>query len=85
MTEYDTFFLAEPDTVLQDEVTEIVIRDLTPGRHKYRAAYAEVRLSSDPDKYPERLWPRLGRGQWLGTPWSMEVVREVDKIPAEWS
>ncbi len=84
MIEYDTFFLGEPEAVLQDEVTEIVIRDLSPGRRKYRAAYAEVRLSSDPDKYADRLWPRLGRGQWLGIPWSVEVIREVNKIPEAW-
>lgn len=84
MTEYDTFFLGEPSEELQDEVTEIVIRDLTPGRSKYRCAYAEVRMSSDPDKYPDRLWPRLGRGQSVGEAWSIEVVREVNKIPAAW-
>ncbi|HZK49588.1 MAG TPA: phenylphosphate carboxylase subunit gamma [Thermoleophilia bacterium] len=84
MIEYDTFFMGEPSDVLQDEVTEIVIRDLTPGRHKYRCAYAEVRLSSDADKYPHRLWPRLGRGQWVGEAWSVEVVREVNKIPEAW-
>jgi len=84
MTEYDTFFLGEPSAELQDEVTEIVIRDLTPGRSKYRCAYAEVRMSSDPDKYPDRLWPRLSRGQSVGEPWSVEVVREVNKIPEAW-
>jgi hypothetical protein len=84
MTEYDTYFLGEPDEVRQDVATEVVIRDLTPGKHKYRCAYAEVRMSSDPDKYPDRLWPRLGRGQWVGQPWSVEVIREVEKIPEAW-
>jgi hypothetical protein len=84
MTEYDTFFLGEPNAEPQDELTEIVIRDLTPGRSKYRSAYAEVRMSSDPDKYPDRLWPRLSRGQSVGEPWSIEVVRELNKIPEPW-
>jgi hypothetical protein len=84
MIEYDTYFLGEPHEVHQDEVTEIVIRDLTPGKRKYRCMYAEVRMSSHPDKYPDRLWPRLGRGQWVGQPWSVEVIREVEKIPEAW-
>ena len=40
--------------------------------------------ATDPDKYPDRLWPRLGRGQWVGKPWSVEVVKFVDPIPEQW-
>jgi len=84
MTEYDTYFQTELDQVPQDQVQEMVLRDLTPGRAKYRCFYAEAAISRDPDKYPDRLWPRLGRGQWVGEPWSVEIVSAIDKIPAEW-
>ncbi len=84
MTEYDTFFQTELDQVAQDTEQELVIRDLTPGRAKYRCLYVNATISSDPDRYPDRLWPRLGRGQWVGQPWSVKVVAPVEKIPAEW-
>lgn len=84
MTEYDTFFDTELDEVSQDTEQEIVIRDLTPGRAKYRCSYVTAAVSSDPDRYPDRLWARLGRGQLVGEPWSVKVVRPVEKIPAEW-
>ncbi|GAB4251407.1 MAG: hypothetical protein Kow00122_09060 [Thermoleophilia bacterium] len=84
MTEYDTFFLTDADQVPQESELELVLRDLTPGRRKYRCAYVRARVSRDPDKYPDRLWPRLGRGQWLGEPWSVEVLAAVNKIPEAW-
>jgi hypothetical protein len=84
MTEYDTFFLTDLEDVAQDAEHEMVIRDLTPGRAKYRCMYVMARVSADPDKYADRLWPRLGRGQWMGQPWSVEVVRPVEKIPEAW-
>ena len=84
MTEYDTFFDTELDVVSQDVEQEMVLRDLTPGRSKYRCQYVRAVVSSDPDRYPDRLWPRLGRGQWVGQPWSVQVVAPVEKIPANW-
>lgn len=84
MTEYDTFFLTDLSEVVEDDEREIVIRDLTPGRSKYRCQYVNALVSSDPDKYADRLWPRLGRGQWVGKPWSIKVVEQVQKIPEAW-
>jgi phenylphosphate carboxylase gamma subunit len=84
VTEYDTFFLTDLKDVEQDTEYEMVIRDLTPGRAKYRCQYVNALVSSDPDRYPDRLWPRLGRGQWVGQPWSVKVVTPIEKIPAEW-
>ena len=84
MAEYDTFFLIDLDEVPQDVEQEMVVRDLTPGRAKYCCRCVRALVSSDPDRYPERLWPRLGRGQWVGKPWSLKIVEHVDKIPPEW-
>ena len=84
MTEYDTFFDTELDAVSQDTEHEMVLRDLTAGRAKYRCQYVRAAVSSDPDRYPDRLWPRLGRGQWVGQPWSVKIVAPVEKIPANW-
>lgn len=84
MTEYDSFFDTELTEVTQDTEGEMVVRDLTPGRAKYRCEYVTAKISSDPDRYPDRLWPRLGRGQWVGQPWSVQMSAKVEKIPPEW-
>ncbi|GAB4273010.1 MAG: hypothetical protein Kow0092_28240 [Deferrisomatales bacterium] len=84
MTEYDTFILTDLNQAPLDAVQEMTIRDLTPGRAKYCCKVVRARISDDPDKYPDRLWPRLGRGQWVGRPWSIEVVEFVNKIPEAW-
>lgn len=84
MTEYDTFILTDLEEAVLDTEIELTIRDLTPGRAKYCCKVVRARMSNDPDKYPDRLWPRLGRGQWVGKPWSIEVAAHVDKIPEAW-
>lgn len=84
MAEYDTFILTDLEEFRQDTEQEMVVRDLTPGRAKYRCQCVRALASSDPGKYPERLWPRLGRGQWVGKPWSVKIVERIDKIPEAW-
>lgn len=84
MTEYDTFILTDLEEAALDTEREMTIRDLCPGRGKYCCRVVRAKISDDPDKYPDRLWPRLGRGQWVGRPWSIEIVEHVDKIPPAW-
>jgi len=84
MKEFDTFFLTELGEVKQDLETEMTIRDVRPGKAKYRCQMVNALVSADPKKYPDRLWPRLGRGQWVGRPWSIKVLKEINKIPEEW-
>lgn len=81
MKEYDTFVLTDLDEVREDVEQEMLIRDLTPGRKKYRCEFVKALISKSPEKYPDRLWPRLGQGQWVGQPWSIKNVERVDKIP----
>jgi len=80
--EYDTYVLTDPALVPEDKETEIILRDLTPSdrRYKYRSFFASALVSRDESKYPDRLWVRLGRGQLQETPWSVKVVREVNKF-----
>ena len=84
MAEYDTFILTDLNEAVLDTEIDITVRDLTPGRGKYCCKCVRAKMSDDPDKYPDRLWPLLGRGQWVGTPWSIEIAEFVDRIPAEW-
>jgi hypothetical protein len=81
MAEWDTFIATDFKDMAEDEEVVTVIRDLTPGRYKYRSAYARIKVSKDPGKYPETLWVRLGRGQLIETPCSMKILEYVNVIP----
>lgn len=80
--EYDTFILTELVLVPEDKETEMILRDLTPSdrRYKYRSFFASAMVSRDDSKYPDKLWVRLGRGQLQEKPWSVKIVKEVNKF-----
>jgi hypothetical protein len=81
MPAWDTYIQKDFDALREDEEWVAVIRDLTPGRQKYRSTHARIKVSKDPKKYPETLWVRLGRGQLIETPCSMQIMEFVDVIP----
>jgi len=80
--EYDTFILNDPGMVPEDKETEFILRELTPKdkRYKYRSFYAMALISKSETKYPDRLWVRLGRGQLQEKPWSVKIVKEINKF-----
>ncbi len=80
--EYDTFILSDPVSVPEDKEMEIILRELTPKdrRYKYRSFYAMALISKSETKYPDRLWVRLGRGQLQEKPWSVKIVKEINKF-----
>lgn len=80
--EYDTFVLTDPSSVPEDKETELILRELTPNdkRYKYRSFYAMALLSKSETKYPDRLWVRLGRGQLQEKPWSVKIIKEINKF-----
>lgn len=80
--EYDTFILTELSQVPEDKEMEMIVRDLTPAdrRYKYRSFYATAMISKSESKYPDRLWVRLGRGQLQEKPWSIKIIKEVNKF-----
>ena len=81
--EYDTFILTDPAMVAEDKEMEMILRELTPNdrRYKYRSFYAMAQVSRSEAKYPDRLWIRLGRGQLQDKPWSVKIIKEIDKFP----
>ena len=83
--EYDTFLLTDPALVAEDQEMELILRDLTPEdkRYKYRGFFALALVSKSEAKYPDRLWIRLGRGQLQESPWSVKILRELNKLPKE--
>jgi hypothetical protein len=80
--EYDTYVLTEPALVPEDKEMEMILRELTPSdrRYKYRSFFASAMVSRDEAKYPDKLWVRLGRGQLQEKPWSVKIVKEVNKF-----
>lgn len=81
MAVYDTFIAEEFKDLQEDTEIVGVIRDLAPGKRKYRSTYARFKVSKDPKKYPDTLWVRLGRGQLIVTPCSIQVLEFVNVIP----
>jgi hypothetical protein len=81
--EYDTFICVDPEMVPEEKETELIVRDLTPAdrRYKYRSAFVTALVSRSESKYPDRLWIRLGRGQLQEKPWSINILRELNKVP----
>lgn len=81
--EYDTFVLIDPAMVPEEKEMELIVRDLTPEdrRYKYRSAYVTALVSKSESKYPDRLWIRLGRGQLQEKPWSIKILKELNKLP----
>jgi phenylphosphate carboxylase gamma subunit len=81
--EYDTFVLTDLASVPEEQEIELIVRDLTPAdrRYKYRSTYVIALVSRSESKYPDRLWIRLGRGQLQEKPWSVKILRELDKVP----
>jgi hypothetical protein len=81
--EFDTFILTDLETVPEENEMELILRELTPKdrRYKYRSFYAMALVSRSEAKYPDRLWIRLGRGQLQEKPWSIKILRELNKLP----
>jgi len=83
--EYDTFVLIDPEKIPEEKESEMIVRDLTPAdrRYKYRSAYVTALVSKSESKYPDRLWIRLGRGQLQEKPWSIKILKELNKLPKD--
>ncbi|MEJ2096349.1 MAG: phenylphosphate carboxylase subunit gamma [Deltaproteobacteria bacterium] len=83
--EYDTFVLQDPATFDEDQEVELIVRELTPEdrRRKYCSFFAKAKVSKSADSYADLLWVRLGRGQLLEKPWSIEIVKKINKFPEQ--
>jgi hypothetical protein len=82
MAEYDTFIEEDFETLKEDTERLGIMRDLSPGKRKYRCFRARFIVSKDESKYEDRLWIRLGRGQLVDRPCSVRIVSVVDPLEA---
>ena len=81
MAEYDTYIATDFAEMKEDVELTGVIRDLAPGKTKYRSTYARFIVSKSVDKYPDKLRVRLGRGQLVPTVCSIKVIETFSVIP----
>jgi hypothetical protein len=42
-----------------------------------------AQVSRSESKYPDQLWIRLGRGQLQEKPWSIKILKELNKLEKE--
>ena len=82
MAVYDTFILENVEGFSENKELVTVLRDLAPGKKKYTSAYAKIKMSPDPKKYPHTLFIRQGKGQMLKNTYSAEILSWVNVIPA---
>lgn len=77
---WDTFIVTKLSEVVEDKEELRTIRDVTPGvgKYKYKCKLAKVLISKNPDKYPDKLQVRLGRGQLTSHVWSIKINEEID-------
>ena len=80
MASYDTFVNSLGELREQEELT-LLVRDLTPGRHKYFYKQVRALVSSDPKKYPDELQIRYPKGQLAPQVYSIQVLEVVPLIP----
>ena len=80
--EFDTYVLQDPELFVEDQEVELIVRDLTPEdrKRKYRSFFAKAKVSKSSSTYADILWIRLGRGQLLKAPWSVEILEEINKF-----
>ena len=81
MAVWDTYISTDFKDMPEEQERVAIIRDLKPGKYKYRSTYAKIIVSKNPKKYPDTLWVRLGRGQLIETPCSVKVIEFLSVIP----
>jgi phenylphosphate carboxylase gamma subunit len=77
-------FVNDVKELVEDTELELTLRTLNPGIHKYTYKRLRCRVSSDLQKYADRLQVRLGRGQLSGSRYSIQVLGEVQRMPAKY-
>ncbi len=83
MFNYDVFINSLTDLPEEQEVN-LAIRDLSPGIHKFCYSNVTALVSPDAKKYEHTLQVRFGRGQAHPAPYSIKVLRQVERIPERW-
>ena len=72
-------FVRSPKQLNEDTEIPLIIRDLTPGRMKYRICHVVARVSSAPQATADgdTLWVRTTVGVRLEQSWAIKILREL--------
>lgn len=72
-------FIRSPEQLKEDAEIPLIIRDLTPGRRKYRMRHVVAVVSRRPEtlRDGDTLWVRTTVGVRLDHPWVIKIVREL--------
>ncbi len=76
VTEYETF-LRDLDMVLSGKESVLTLRDLTPGRYKYRGINVKAIVSKPPRPGEPLLWLRSVVGCKDPDPCSVRILEEL--------
>ncbi|UCD79326.1 MAG: phenylphosphate carboxylase subunit gamma [Desulfobacterales bacterium] len=78
--EYDTFVLTDISKIDDGEEKELILRDLTAGKNKYKQILVSAIVSKDVDKYTDILWIRSGMEILFPIPMSINIIRKSDSL-----
>ena len=72
-------FVRSPEQLKEDAEIPLIIRDLTPGRRKYRMRHVVAVISRRPETLfdGDTLWVRTTVGVRLDSAWAIKIVREL--------
>lgn len=77
-------FVMDLAELAEGKELELTIRTLNPGMHKYTYKRVRAQVSSTLEQFPDRLQVRMGRGQLSDRKFSIQVLEEVQRMPAKY-
>lgn len=77
-------YVADVQELVENAPLELTIRTLNPGVRKFTYKRAKCQISANLERYPDRLQVRLGRGQLSDRRYSVEVLQDVERLPAKY-
>ena len=77
--EYQTFVGSITELPVEKEI-ELIIRDLTPGKYKYKSTRVIAVLSKESSSGSDTLWIRGRSGVKYATPLFMRIVKKLALI-----
>ena len=77
-------FVSDLSELPEGRDVELTIRTLEPGIHKYTYKRVKARVSENEQDAPDRLQVRFGRGQLAPQRFGIQVLEEVERLPAKY-
>ena len=78
-------FVMDMTELAEGKDLALSIRTLNPGHHKYTYKHVKCRVSANPEQLPDRLQVRMGRGQLSAAKFSIQVIEEIQRMPAKYA